>query len=139
MFTAIIAGLIAGIVSPLLLSWLQHKVIWRSQKKMEIKYSIFDEALRALSQYCVDALDPEIQASKKQYVGRERPVEARAETFALLAKSEGMVQAFFSRDAYEAFLRATRAPISIETVPNLPFEKARVEAIIKLASELGIM
>jgi hypothetical protein len=51
------AGLVAGILSPLLLSFLQQRVIWRAQKQTEIKTKIFDEAMLALAMYEADALD----------------------------------------------------------------------------------
>jgi hypothetical protein len=38
---AIVAGIISGVISPFVVSWIQHKVIWRSQKQLEMKHSIF--------------------------------------------------------------------------------------------------
>jgi hypothetical protein len=37
---AIIAGLISGLLSPLFLSWLHHRLIWKTQKRFEIKFNI---------------------------------------------------------------------------------------------------
>jgi hypothetical protein len=138
MLRLIFAGLIAGVISPLLLSWLQHRVIWRTQKKADVKYAIFSDAVRALSQYSVDALDPALQVEKKSYHGQTRYIETRPETLALMEQSRSMVQAFFSERAYEAFNSALCTPISIETVPNFEFEGARVKAIVALATDLGI-
>ena len=55
-----------------------------------------------------------------------------------MERSRGMVKAFFSEEAYKVFDEALRTPISIENIPNLNFENARVKAIIKLAKELEI-
>lgn len=138
MFEAIIAGIIGGIISPFIVSFLQHKCIWRNQKEIEIKYSIFQDAISALSQYAVDAVDPGLQSNKKTYNNMSRQVEARPETFALMERSRGMVKAFFSEEAYKVFDEALKTPISIEKIPNLDFGNAGVKAIIQLAKELGI-
>ena len=62
---AIIGGLIGGIISPLILSWLQHRFIWRTQKRLEMKHTIvFLDAVRALSLWARDALDPDFQSKK---------------------------------------------------------------------------
>ena len=138
MIEAIITGTLVGIISPLIVSFFQHQCIWRNQKKMEIKYSIFKDAISALSQYAVDATDPALQSNKQTYNNITRAVEARSETFTLMEKSRGMVKAFFSKETFEVFDKALNTPISIENVPNSTFEQARVEAIIKLATELKI-
>lgn len=138
MLETIIAGIIGGVISPFIVSFLQHKCIWRSQKKIEFKYSVFQDAVLALSQFAVDATDPAVQSDKKTYKNFARVVEARPETFSLMERSRGMVKAFFSEEAFQAFDEALKVPISIENVPNLDFERARVEAIARLAKELGI-
>ena len=139
MWKAILGGLIGGIISPFIVSFLQHKYIWKNQKKIEIKYSIFIDAVKALSQYAVDATDPKLQSEKKDYKGMRRVVEARPETFALMEKSKGMVKAFFSEDVYNSFYKALSAKVSIENIPNADFEAVRASAIIKLAEELDII
>lgn len=135
---ALASGGLSGIVSPLVLSWLQHKCIWKSQKKLEIKYSIFNDAVRSLSLYATDALDPKLQSEKLSYKGKRRLVEMRPETNELMQRSRGMVKAFFSEVAFESFDSALRANISIEEVPCLDFEEKRTTAIVKLSEELGI-
>lgn len=138
LMVAVVGGIVGGLISPFAVLWLQHKWIWKSQRKIELRNSIFDDAVRALSQYAADALDPKIQAEKASYQGSERKVEVRPETLTLMEKAQGMVQAFFSREAFEVLDKALRTSISIETVPNSDFEKARTEAIRKLANELGL-
>lgn len=138
MIEALVGGIVGGLISPFIVSWLQHKWIWKSQKRIELRNAIFDDAVRALSQYATDATDPKIQSEKAAYGGVERKVEGRPETFALMERTRGLVRAFFSEEASKIFDKALGTPISIETVPNVGFEKARNEAILKLAQELGL-
>ncbi len=92
---ALIAGLISGIISPLMLSLIQHKVIWKRQKTLEIKYSIFNDAIRALSQLSTDALDLALQSQKPTSNGLTPTIHFRPETTELIEKSRGLVMAFF--------------------------------------------
>jgi hypothetical protein len=135
---AIIAGIISGLISPFIVSWLQHRIIWRSQKRYEIKLKIFTDAVTALSSYETDALDPQLQANKQEYKGATRRVEIRPETSELIERARGMVKAFFSDEAYHALDRTLRKKLSIENIPNIEFEENRTAAIVLLAKELGI-
>ena len=137
-FELIGVGLLSGIISPLFLSWLQHKWIWKSQKKLEIKYEIFEDAVKALSLYATDALDPKLQSQKASYKGVARLIELRPETSELMEKSRGLVSAFFSKEAYSLYDSALKAGVSIETIPCVDFEQKRTKAIVKLSEELGI-
>jgi hypothetical protein len=134
----IISGLLSGIISPLILSLLQHKVIWRTQRKHEIKYSIFNDAIRALSLYASDAFDPKLQCDKTTYKGTQRLIELRPETSELMEKSRSMVKAFFSQQAVIAFDAALKAEISIDNIPCIDFEEKRINAILRLSEDLGI-
>ena len=134
----LISGFLSGVISPLILSLLQHKVIWKHQKKHEIRYSVFNDAVRALSLYATDALDPKIQSEKKAYNSIQRHIEFRPETSELMMKSRGMVKAFFAKQTYEAFDAALKANISIDDIPCTDFEEKRTIAILKLSEELGI-
>ena len=138
MIKLIFVGILSGIISPLFLSLLQHKWIWKSQKKLEVKYSIFNDAVRALSLYSADALDPKLQSEKASYKGFSRQVEMRPETAELIQRASGMIAAFFSKEAYSSFEKAIREKISIENVPNMEFEEALSTAIICLSKKLGI-
>ena len=133
---AIIAGLVSGIVSPLVLGWLQHKYIWRRQRSLEIRHSVFQDSVRALSLWASDALDPELQAKNAEQKGLKRIVALRPETVELLERSKGMVRAFFSPAAFEAFRLVLHSNVSLENIPNEDFEKNRTYAILALAKEL---
>lgn len=102
---AIIAGILSGVISPLILSWLQQRVIWKNQKRLEIKFTIFQDAVRALSLWATDALDPKLQSEKVAYMGITRVTDARLETWELIEKSRGLVRAFFLQ---KPFLPSTK-------------------------------
>ena len=135
---ALIAGVVSGILSPLALSWLQHQVIWRRQKRLEMKWSVFQDAVRALSLWSRDALDPKLQANKASPHGAQRVTEFRPETGELIERSKGMVKAFFSKETWEAYEAVLRSDIALDKLPNTDFEKKRTAAIIEMARELGL-
>lgn len=136
---AIVAGIISGVISPFVVSWIQHKFIWRSQKQLEMKHSIFLDAVRALSQWSRDALDPALQAqAKASSADLRRLVEMRPETAELLERSKGLVQAFFAPEVYAAYDAALRAHIALDNIPNEDFETKRTAVIVAMAKELGI-
>ncbi|MBI9086293.1 MAG: hypothetical protein JEZ11_22020 [Desulfobacterales bacterium] len=135
---AIIAGMISGLMSPAILSWLKHKIIWKAQKRNEIKISAFTDTLTALSSLETDALDTELQSNKKEYKGSMRVVELRPETIVLMEKSRGMVRAFFSEATFKYVDKALRDKVSIENIPNIEFDESRTTAIIAMSEELGI-
>jgi hypothetical protein len=135
---ALIAGLISGIISPLIVSLIQHKVIWKRQKTLEIKYSLFNDAVRALSQLSTDALDLALQSQKPESNGVSTTVHFRPETKELIEKSRGLVMAFFSQQTSRAYEDALATRISVDDIPCLEFEKNRTLAIVLLAKELGI-
>ena len=101
-------------------------------------YSIFENAVCALSLYATDALDPKLQSEKTSYKGMRRQLEMRPETVELIEKSRSMVKAFFSEEAFILFDAALKAKISIEEIPCLDFEDSRTAAIVRLSQELGI-
>lgn len=125
-------------MSPLILAWLRHKIIWKAQKRDEIKMNAFIDTLTALSSLETDALDTELQSNKKSYKGLTRMVEFRPETIIVKERARGMVRAFFSKETFEKVDKAMRKEVSIENVPNIDFEEARTLAISALAAELGI-
>lgn len=135
---AIVAGIISGLISPLILSWLKHRIIWKSQKRFEIKLKVFTDAVTALSYLESDALNFFLQKNKPIYKNMQKTTEFKSETIELKERARGMVKAFFSHKAYEKLDHAFRTKISIEGTPNIEFEKNRIEAIETLAKELGI-
>jgi hypothetical protein len=135
---AIIAGLISGLISPTILSWFQHRLIWKKQKRLDIKFNIFTDAVTALSSLETDSTNPNLQKNKSTYKGMTRAVELRPATEELIEKSRGMVKAFYAEETYNKFDKALKSKISIENIPNIEFEEKRVSAIVGMARELGI-
>ncbi len=135
---AIIGGLIGGIISPLILAVLKHFVVWRSEKRLELKGRIFDEAVSALAKRAVDALDLQLQSSKQSAGDLVRETEYRSETLELIERSRSQVRAFFQSEAADQFDKAANCKLSLDNIPNTEFEAARTEAISLLASELGV-
>ena len=134
---AIGAGILSGIISPFIVSWLQHKVIWKSQKKLEIKYSVFNNAVKALSHFATDALDPVMQKPiPDQPI--QRITKTRKQTDEMCQEARDMVKAFFSKEAHSLLDNAMRTEVSIQNTPNQEFEENRVKAIIAMSNELGI-
>ena len=139
MYQAIVAGIVSGLLAPIVVLWAQHKIVWKKQRTTEHKLAVFNDAVRALSLRAVDALDPELQARTAAAPVR-RETEYRPETLELLESAKAMVRAFFSKEAHEAFCEAAdKTRISLDTIPNQEFEGARVKAIQKMASEVGLI
>jgi hypothetical protein len=135
---ALMAGTVSGLLSPLILSILQQKIIWRRQKRFEIKFGAFVDAVKALSAYQSDALNAGLQKNKEEYKGMVRKIALRPETDQMMDNSRCMIKAFYSDEVYRAFDEALRTDLSFEKVPNIEYEENRISAIVKMASELGI-
>ncbi len=135
---SIIAAVIASIMSPLMLAWLQHKIVWRAQKRDEIKMDAFINTLTAFSSKESDASDVELQSQKKEYKGQPIKVDFRPETIIVLRKARGMVKVFFSKDTFDKVDRAMKAQISFDDYPPIEFYERCDIAISAMAKELGI-
>jgi len=138
MWTSIIVAIIASIFAPWMMLQFQLRKIWKVQKKIEVKYSIYEDAVKALSKLSADALNPELQDQKPTYQGLSMNLHLRPETNELIEKSRMMVRAFFSDEASSNYNKALGTKISIEEYPNQEFLENRVIAILSLAKELGI-
>ena len=132
------AGLIAGILSPLLLSFLQQRVIWRMQKQTEIKVKAFDEAMQALAMYEADALDVQLQANKPTGGGLQPVTNFRQETKNQIHKSLAMVEAFFNEETFTAYSDALSSGVSLQSIPNEKHSERRTKSIRLMADELGL-
>jgi len=133
---AIPTGIISGIISPFIVSWLKHTLIWKRQRNIEFKNSILRDAARALSMLETDALDAALQFDKASYKGKTRMVEARAQTFELCITVGSLIECFFRDDAFKAWEKAYKTPISIENAPDMEFMSNRRDVLKKLVQEL---
>jgi hypothetical protein len=136
--SAVVGGLVSGILAPFVLSFLQHLTIWGWQRKLDLKIRIFDDAVRALSLREVDALDPELQNRKQSTGGVVRETEYRLETLEAMGKARSLVRSFFPQDAASAFDKALGCKLGLKEIPNSEFLDAQGIALRKLASDLGI-
>lgn len=135
---ALIAGFIAGIISPLLLSLIQHQLIWKSQKLAEARREFFGEAVKAIAMFESDALDPGLQ--QQPSTGGLRPVTRfREETRVQIQKSLSLVEAFFSTEASDAFQKALSTNVSLNTIPSVEFSTRRTMALKLLARDVGFL
>jgi hypothetical protein len=134
---AVIAGLFAAIVAPLVTAWLSRRN-WRAQKLLELKYEIFKGATAALAAWMTDALDVGLQSSKVEWKGMSRQVEMRPATSQALEQYRGLVAALFSADVSAKYDQACRAKVSLDNVPNVEFEDRRVAFVEAAAAELGL-
>ncbi len=113
---------LGGVISPLLLSWLQHQIIWRAQRTAEARRAAFDEAVKAIAMYEADALKPE--------------PTIRQETTDQMQKALALVEAFFSPQAFDALTQYTKRNLS--KGPSAELSRLRTSAIEKMATELGL-
>jgi len=134
---ALIAGLFAAIVAPLVTASLSRRN-WRSQKLFELKFDIFRGATVALASWLTDALDVGLQSTKAEWKGMSRHVEMRPETSQALEQYRGLVAAFFSVEASQKYEQATRAKVSLDNIPNSDFEEKRLAFIEAASAELGL-
>ena len=66
MLQTLVAALLAGILSPLILGFLQYRFIWRAQKLREMKKEVFDEAIKTLAMNEVAQLyQPELDREER--------------------------------------------------------------------------
>jgi len=133
---ALIAGLFAAIVAPLVTAGLAKRN-WRAQKLSELKYDTFRGATAALAAWLTDALDVGLQTGKAEWKGMARQVEMRPETSQALEQYRGLVAAFFSADVSHKYDEVCRAKISLDNVPNMEFEEKRIAFIGAASAELG--
>ena len=131
----LLAALIGALAGPYLASRWQL-ASWRTQRLSDLKYDVFRGAVQALAAWASDALDPKLQSEKSSYKGSSRLVEMRASTAENLAYYDALLRAFFTEAAAERYSEATKAPISIENVPNQTFEARRIAAICVMADEV---
>jgi hypothetical protein len=116
------SSFLGGIISPLLLSWLQHQYIWRAQKTAEARKAVFDDAIKAIAMFEADVL--------------KRLETIRQETADQMQKALALVEAFFSQEAFEALTQYTKRDLS--RGPTAELNQLRTNAIKKLTNELGL-
>jgi hypothetical protein len=129
-------GLLAGIVGGTIVAVAQHYLVWHEQQQFQIKKSVFDDAVGALTMYEADAMNMELQASNVG-VGDVRPeTKFREPTNISMAKALALVPAFFSPKTAHAYMIAYGAKLSLKNIPNSDYYERRDKAVRLLAAEL---
>ncbi len=134
--TSVLGGLIGGIISPFVLSWLRHHWIWKAEKNWELKQQAFDGILAAFAAFSSDALDLELQKVKPSIDGVTPHTNFRPETRERIEQAQARAQAFFSQNAAEQVRRVFSADMGLDKIPHIAFQESRTEAIKTLASEV---
>jgi hypothetical protein len=128
MLQTLVAALLAGILSPLILAFLQYRFIWRAQKLREMKKEVFDEAIKTLAMN---------EAAQLYESGSDRE-----ETVLQQQKAHLLVEIFFSRASSELFVKASSMRFEpMERGVKVPegYYDVRDRAVRSMAGELGIV
>ena len=131
---SILSGIVGGIISPFIVSWLQDRFIWRRQKTVEIRQRVFDATVKALTTFAAEALDAASQAQHPECRGNYINPDTRQ----ALQEARALVQAFCSKEAYEALFDAMGERLTIADSPNMDWERKKTKAILAVAKEIGI-
>jgi len=124
-FTALGSAVLGGIISPIVLAFLQHYFIWRTQKTAETRKQVFEETINGIAMFEADMLN----------AAGGTPA-TRPETTDQVQKALALVEAFYSRDAFDALTAYLKRDLSKGTNANL--NQLRATAIKKLAADLGL-
>jgi hypothetical protein len=114
---SVIGSAILGFFGGAAALWAQHRILWKPQKRIELRRAIFDEAVKALAHYEVDALDVDLQDANRIREGERLAVEIRLETRVLMQRTRLQVEAFFPTSTSDAYKAALHAPIGIRHNP----------------------
>lgn len=125
---------ISAVIGGLTVVLVQHFILWRYQRRMDLRQSAFEDALTALSRFETDAMDLKRQSEKTSYGGLVRNVELRDETNVAMAKALALVPAFFSKPTADAYKEVFSAGLSVKNVPNDEYYK-RVEEVMPLLAK----
>ena len=131
-FSAVVGGLTVVLV--------QHFILWRYQRRMDLKKAAFEDALTALSLYETDAMDVNLQkaelSEEAKKAGITPKLKLRDETNIAMAKALALTPAFFSKPTSDKFADVFSAGISLDNVPNDKYYAVLKEAMPMLAKEV---
>ena len=133
----VIASAIIGFIGGAAALWAQQHILWRPQKRIELRRATFDQAVDALARYEVDALDAEFQNTEREK--QQLRVAIRLETRVLMQRARLQVEAFFPKATSDAYKAALNAIIRIDNTPNSEFTERSVIAIKMMAADIGLM
>jgi hypothetical protein len=132
----IITALLSSVIAPLVLAYIQHEMIWRAQKRTELKTKAFDEAIEAIAMYETDALNIELQASKPSAGGKTPLIHFRPETRLQIERALALVEASFNQKTFEAY----KAALSTmpQNIPSPQHNERRATALKLMIEELQL-
>lgn len=133
-FVGLLSGILGGIISPFIVAWLQDRFIWKRQKAIEIRQRVFDITVKALTTFASEALDSALQAQHPDQRGNYITTGTKQ----TLQEARALVQAFCSKEAYDALLDAMGERLTIADSPNMDWERKKTKAIVAVAKEIGI-
>lgn len=136
---SIIGTAIVGFIGGAAALWAQQRILWKPQKRIELRRTVFDQALDALARYEVDALDAELQKANRAKEGERLAVDIRLETRVLMQRARLQVEAFFPRTTSDAYKAALHSPVSVDRIPNTEFTQRSVAAVKMMAADIGLM
>lgn len=137
--TSIIGSALLGFIGGAAALWAQHRILWKPQKRIELRRAVFDQALDALARYEVDALDVELQRANRAKEGERLAVDVRLETRILMQRARLQVEAFFPKPTSDAYKAALHAVVSLDRIPNAQFTERSVAAVKMMAADIGLM
>lgn len=130
---AICSGLLSGCISPFIVGWLSKR-----QKRFDLKYNAFNEALNAISKWEADIYDIKLQNKKESHDGISPLINIRPETRQALENAKNLIKSWFSEESNIALDAVLRSSISLKKVPNLDHEDLKNKFILSTTKELKI-
>ena len=117
-----LSGVLGAVIGGIIVAWFNYQFIWKSQKKLELMRSVFDDAMEALAQYEIDVQNKDLQ-------------DLRPETKLAQAKALALVPAFFPK-ASDSYRHVFDAGQKLRAMIDDSYYKRVDEAVRLMANEL---
>ena len=118
-----LSGVLGAVIGGAIVAWFNYQYIWKSQKKLELMRSVFDDAMQALALYEVDVQNKDLQ-------------DLRPETRIDQAKALALVPAFFP-EASDAYRHVFDAGQKLRAMIDDSYYKKVDEAVGLMANALN--
>jgi hypothetical protein len=118
-----LSGVLGAVIGGAIVAWFNYQYIWKSQKKLELMRSVFDDAMQALALYEVDVQNKDLQ-------------DLRPETRIAQAKALALVPAFFPEGS-DAYRHVFDAGQKLRAMIDDSYYKKVDEAVRLMANELN--
>ncbi|MGD9671292.1 MAG: hypothetical protein AB7U75_19960 [Hyphomicrobiaceae bacterium] len=131
-----IPTLLSGVVSGVVVAFFHHYFVWRKQRNVEARQSVFDAAVAALAMYEADTMNVKLQSDKPSAGSVTPETNLRDETKIAMSKALALVPVFFSKAASDAFKAAFSSRLGLKNIPNPDYYTAVERAKSLLANEI---